>query len=96
MRHCRFQVCVVEKTITAAEADREFCRVLREVREGESYVVTEDGRPVARIAPAQAPAESDAEIAARREKAREELFARLRSQKPMNLGRVMRDDAYDD
>ncbi len=79
----------MEKTITAAEADREFCRVLREVREGESYLVTEDGRPVARIEPA-------ANAGAGREAAKRRLLEHLRAQPTLNLGRFSRDDAYDD
>ena len=38
----------------AAEANRNFSRVLREVTEGRSYLVTSHGRPVARIVPADA------------------------------------------
>jgi prevent-host-death family protein len=89
MSSCRFQVCVVEKTITAAEADRDFSRLLREVRGGESYVVTEDGRPVARIEPALSAVEG-------REAAKRRLLEHLRAQPTLNLGRFSRDDAYDD
>src|SRR5262249_22339222 len=35
--------------VSAARANREFSHLLRKVREGESYVVTSHGRPVARI-----------------------------------------------
>lgn len=34
-----------------AEASKHFSDLLREVQEGQSYVVTSDGRPVARIVP---------------------------------------------
>lgn len=79
----------MEKTITAAEADREFGRLLREVRDGESYVVTENGQPVARIEPA-------ADAGAGREAAKRRLLEHLRAQPTLNLGRFSRDDAYDD
>ena len=43
----------MEKSISAADANRSFSQVLREVREGRTYIVTSHGKPVARIAPAQ-------------------------------------------
>jgi len=41
----------MEKTVSAADANRRFSQLLREVRQGSSYVVTSHGRPVARIVP---------------------------------------------
>src|SRR5689334_7940563 len=41
----------MEKTISAAEANRQFSRILRDVTSGQSYVVTSHGRPVARLVP---------------------------------------------
>ncbi len=41
----------MEKSFSAANANRKFSRVLRDVREGQSYIVTSHGKPVARIAP---------------------------------------------
>jgi prevent-host-death family protein len=38
-----------EETVSAAEADRRFSRMLRGVREGRSYLVTAHGRPIARL-----------------------------------------------
>ena len=43
----------MEKAISAADANRKFSQVLREVRQGQSYVVTSHGRAVARIAPVE-------------------------------------------
>lgn len=45
------QRTVMDQAISAAEANRSFSRLLREVREGRSYVVTAHGKPVARIVP---------------------------------------------
>jgi prevent-host-death family protein len=42
------------KTVTAAEANRQFSKLLREVRAGETVLVTWHGEPVATIAPANA------------------------------------------
>lgn len=65
----------MDQSIPAAEANRSFSRLLREVREGQSFTITAHGRPVARIVPCDADTE-----AARREAAREALMARLRAQ----------------
>jgi prevent-host-death family protein len=59
------------KTITAVEVNRRFSHLLREVREGASYLVTSHGTPVATLAPA------DGEMRARMW-ARDALLARLR------------------
>jgi len=79
----------MEKVVSAAEANRRFSQVLRSVREGDSYVVTAHGRPVAKIIPI---GREDAV----RDKAKEILLEHLRSQKPMNAGRWTRDELYED
>jgi prevent-host-death family protein len=76
----------MEKAISAAEANRKFSQVLREVREGHSYVVTSHGKPVARIAPAQ-------EL--RSDNAKTRLLRYLRSQPIRNIGRWTRDELYE-
>ncbi len=76
----------MEKAISASEANRKFSQLLREVREGRSYVVTSHGRPVARIAPV---------TAERRSKAKTALLARLRSQPVIDIGPWTRDELYD-
>jgi prevent-host-death family protein len=80
----------MDKTISAAEANRNFSRLLKEARTGTSYTVTSHGEPVARIVP---PAGRTAE---ERELAKQRLLERLRSQSPLNLGPWSRDEAYDD
>ena len=79
----------MDDTISAADANRAFSRLLREVQAGRSYVVTAHGRPVARIAPVS---EEDAA----RDAARAALFARLRAQPVQDIGPWRRDDLYDD
>jgi prevent-host-death family protein len=79
------------KTVTAAEANRHFSRLLGEVRRGETVIVTSHGTPVAKIVPAET-----ADEATRREAARRELFERLRSQPALNLGKMSRDEMHDD
>ncbi|HUO14037.1 MAG TPA: type II toxin-antitoxin system prevent-host-death family antitoxin [Verrucomicrobiae bacterium] len=77
------------KSISAAEANRNFSRVLDGVRQGRSFVVTSHGKPVATIEPAETT--SRAEIAARRS-----LLERLSKQPALNNGRWTRDELYED
>jgi prevent-host-death family protein len=41
----------MEKPVSAADANRKFSKLLRAVREGQSYVVTSHGKAVAKIVP---------------------------------------------
>jgi prevent-host-death family protein len=78
----------MEKTVSAADANRRFSRVLREVREGKTYIVTSHGRPVARIEPiSKKPSAAD--------RARTALLRRLRSQPVIDIGTWTREDLYD-
>jgi prevent-host-death family protein len=78
----------MDQAISAAEANRSFSRLLREVREGRSYVVTAHGKPVARIVPC-----ADAEAA--RSGARSALLQRLGAQQAVDIGRWTRDELYE-
>jgi prevent-host-death family protein len=76
----------MEETVSAAEANREFSKLLRGVREGNSYVVTSHGRPVAKLVPiSKSPEEKEAAF--------QKLMARLRSQPVIDIGPWTRDDA---
>ena len=79
----------MEKDISAADANRRFSEVLRAVRQGQSYVVTSHGRPVARIAPIEMTGDTSG-------KARSALLKRLRSQRIVKIGRWKRDELYED
>lgn len=76
----------MDKVIAAAEANRQFSRILREVGQGDSFTITSHGRPVARIVPAD---QTDREAARRR------LFERLDSVQPANAGPWSRDELYE-
>jgi prevent-host-death family protein len=78
----------MEKAISAAEANRQFSRLLRDVKTGQSYLVTSHGRPVARIAPV------DERLTAT-SSARSSLLKRLRSERVLNIGRWKRDELYE-
>jgi prevent-host-death family protein len=75
----------MEEIASAAEANRQFSRLLREVREGRSYVVTAHGRPVAKIVPAGTHDRA-------KTGARDALLDRLRAQPVINVGRWTRED----
>ncbi|WP_083347446.1 type II toxin-antitoxin system Phd/YefM family antitoxin [Rhizobium sp. LCM 4573] len=79
----------MEKAVSAAEANRRFSLILREVREGGSYVVTSHGKPVARILPADARETTAAG-------ARSALISRLEKQSIVHTGKWSRDELYED
>ncbi|HXL21101.1 MAG TPA: type II toxin-antitoxin system prevent-host-death family antitoxin [Candidatus Dormibacteraeota bacterium] len=83
----------MEKSVTAANANRKFSELLRGVREGCTFVVTSHGRPVAKLVPA----EQDARSA---NAARSILLSRLHKQKPLRGAaarrRWTRDELYED
>ena len=79
----------MHKRVTAAEANRNFSAILRDISAGDSVVVTVHGRPVAQILPF----DSDSET---RNAARLELLARLAVQPALGLPRFSRDDFYDE
>jgi prevent-host-death family protein len=79
----------MEETISAAEANRSFSKLLRATREGHSYVVTAHGKPVARIVPA-----ADRDLVTG--KAKEALLARLEAQPIVDIGHWTREDLYED
>lgn len=79
---------MTDKAISAAEANRQFSRVLREVREGNSYIVTAHGAPVAKIVPIDDDEQPRAQ-------ARRSLLTLLRKQKVRTVRRWTRDELYD-
>ena len=76
------------KTVSAADANRQFSKLLREVKAGEIVVIISRGDPVPQIVPVAA---EDAG-AAGREQALAQLLARLRSQRALDLGKFSRDE----
>jgi len=79
----------MDKAVSAADANRRFSELLRTVGKGQSVVVTNHGKPVARVAPI-------AEGRQAAEAARSALLARLRKQRAVKIGRWTRDELYDD
>lgn len=81
------------KKVTAAEANRRFSALLKEVAKGERVLVTSHGEPVATMLSAQ-------DAGPEREAARQLLLRRLRSQKPLGAPSAKRnwtrDELYDE
>jgi prevent-host-death family protein len=79
----------MEKAVSAADANRKFSKLLHEVREGHSYVVTSHGKAVARIVPIK---RNDGVMRA----ARAALVKRLQSEPVVKIGRWSREELYED
>jgi len=82
-------------TITARDANHHFSRILHEVEAGKEFVVTRNGVPVARIVPEQ-PADGSRRLTQEQEKALAESLVRLRRGWPLGVGKLSREDLYDD
>ena len=78
----------MEETVSAADANRTFSRLLRSVREGRRYLVTSHGTPIARIIPATQEAGTAA--------ARTALLERLSREPVIDVGRWTREELYED
>lgn len=76
------------KTLTAAEANRQFSRVLREVGQGETFTVVSRGTPVATILPINAGG-------SQRDMARAALLDRLKGQAASGARDWLRDELYE-
>ena len=76
--------------VSAAAANREFSKLLRRVRDGESITILSHGRPVAKLVPVTVENRV-------REAAWQALLERLKSQKGEHIPRDWtREDLYDD
>ena len=79
----------MEKAVSAAEANRNFSKLLRMVHDGESYVVTSHGKAVAKLVPV---GENDRVASG----ARAALLKRLRSERVIRIGPWSREELYED
>lgn len=75
--------------ITSADANRQFSKLLRRVRDGQTVTITSHGRPVARMVPV-------AETESGRIAARAELVARLDRARRRSIGAWSRGELYED
>lgn len=79
----------MDEAVSAADANRRFSELLRNVRNGKRVVVTSHGKAVARIVPF-----SDDDRTT--QSARKALLSRLRGQPVVDAGRWTRDELYED
>jgi prevent-host-death family protein len=78
-------------TVPAAEANRQFSKLLRAVREGARVTITSHGEPVAELGPPS----TETDESERRRQAHEALMAHLTSVKPVVVGPWTREELYD-
>ena len=78
-------------TIPAAEANRQFSRLLRAVREGARVIITSHGEPVAQLGPP----DTQADEAARLNEALAALESQWEQAGPIVVGAWTRDELYD-
>lgn len=76
-------------TVSAADANRGFSDLLRQVREGRSFVVTSHGRPVARLVPFDARDKTS-------RGGRRALMRRLKTQPVVDAGKWTREELYEE
>ncbi|ABF43434.1 Prevent-host-death protein [Candidatus Koribacter versatilis Ellin345] len=79
----------MDKHVSAADANREFSRLLQQVKKGESFVVTSHGKPVAKITPF----DHDTRVS---QSAWKLLLARFAATPARDVGRLTRDELYDE
>jgi prevent-host-death family protein len=78
-----------ETIVSAAEAKRKFSRLLDGVRQGDSFIVTRHGKPIAKIEPVEVPSRQESA-------GRKALLDRLRHQRAMDVGSSTRQENYDE
>jgi prevent-host-death family protein len=85
---------LVERSVSAREANQQFSRILRDVEAGAEILVTRRGQPVARIVPVQASRER--QLTQEQEAAHARSMERLRKGWDLGGGKFNRDELYDD
>lgn len=84
------------KHVTAAEANRNFSRIMKEAEAGETIIVTSHGEPTVKIVAVDKSHGINEVERTRRQALWSEHKARLLGQPTLGLGRYERDWAYDD
>jgi prevent-host-death family protein len=81
----------MSKTISLREANRAFARWVRDVEAGAEYVITRNGRPVARLAPV----EGRRILSPEQQAARLRVRARMDKGWPIGAGRLDRGSLHE-
>ena len=84
------------KHVTAAEANRNFSRIMKEAEAGETIIVTSHGEPTVKIVAVAESRGIDEVERTRRQALWSQHKARLLDQPTLGLGRFQRDWAYED
>jgi antitoxin (DNA-binding transcriptional repressor) of toxin-antitoxin stability system len=79
----------MNKMISAAEANRNFSKLLNELKDGTSYTITSHGKVVGELNPPGAADRAD------REKAWKAMLADLRKKPVLNIGPWTREELYE-
>jgi prevent-host-death family protein len=79
----------MKKTMTVTDANREFSKLIKAVKKGDSFILTSHGEAVAKITPI----ERDTEEAERK---KAEFIEYLRAKPVRNIGRWTRDELHED
>ena len=83
------------RRVSAAEANRNFARIMKEAESGETLIVTSHGKPRVRIEKV-GPSDEEGSLRAKREALWRVHRYRLMGQPVLNLGRFSREWAYED
>jgi prevent-host-death family protein len=79
----------MKKTMTVTDANREFSKLIKAVKKGDSFILTSHGEAVDKITPI----ERDTEEAERK---KAEFIEYLRAKPARNIGRWTRDELHED
>ena len=79
------------RTVPLMTANQEFSKLVREVEQGESVVITRRGRPIARLVPHRADKTADPEWAA----AYRRMMAQMKEGAPLGGLKIVREELYD-
>ncbi len=79
------------RTVSLMTANQDFSRLIKEVEQGEGFLITRRGRPIAKLVPHTADKPADPEWAA----AYRRMLARLDEGASLGGLRVRRDELYD-
>jgi prevent-host-death family protein len=79
------------RTVSLMTANQEFSKLIKEVEQGESFLITRRGRSIARLVPHTADKTADPDWAA----AYQRMMARLEEGASLGGLKVDRDDLYD-
>lgn len=80
----------MSKTISLRDANQRFSRCIREVEAGEEFVITRNGKPVARLVPEG----GKRVLTPEQEAARERALARMTEGWPLNIEKFDRGEIY--